>query len=754
MVPDGDADQLAQDNEELAAEVAMLKGILAETLSRRRLEAARMRVLNAGLVATKEFIQQDAMQLSVKAVRMGAADAASAAVMALTEQEGTAVALENLGESEQLAQMREMEAAMNGGGEGAGAGAGAAAPPRIINVDDVIEFEFGHAFKDPMWDEIIGDREHTIRGLRELLVKFVAHHDVDEVISKFKATTVKKEKFVELYRSLPGDHTMVDGHAAMVFSAFNPEDDSDTAELNYNAYFVCFAIAAQGNEREKLQTMFALFDTDGSGELAGTEIEVIARALGSITGVMGQIDETTVAKALMAFGAFSGGEVDEEQFIEKCLEDPALSKLVQRAFLVVLAKPPLAQGAMSKFTQQATVARRKADGLRDAQQAAATAAAAVSVSETIVEEGEEDAESISSAAEAAEAAEIAKLEREVQAKKSNLERKKSIKSQQKEQEAAAAVARKSAEAARQKEVDAAQRKAAALKAEEDVLLAKKQAEFQKKQDEDNAKMRAKQEEERQKRIAIAAEQQKKADAEKAAAAAAAAAAEKKKGMEEIAKQKLAGNIKAATKDNELDDYYAHQEAAPDVDVDSEAYRRAMIEKAEREAIAEMTGGSDMNNDDAILAAMAATQGTLKRGATAGGSGGGPLASLASPGMSIIPDPIDEAPPAAAAAGGARIVMPDADYLLSMIMTGIDEEAEQQDGEGRRFHVNNDGVPTYREQDVMQRPFGGPLQNTLSRRDKATTDVERRRAEAEARKKEAQMRSLGRNASARSKETAF
>ena len=39
-------------------QVAMLKGILAETLSRRRLEAARMRVLNAGLVATKEYIQQ------------------------------------------------------------------------------------------------------------------------------------------------------------------------------------------------------------------------------------------------------------------------------------------------------------------------------------------------------------------------------------------------------------------------------------------------------------------------------------------------------------------------------------------------------------------------------------------------------------------------------------------------------------------------------------------------------------------------
>merc|ERR1719272_598145 len=171
--------------------------------------------------------------------------------------------------------MRDMEAAMGGGG---GGGAAEAAPPRIIDVN--AEFEFGNAFKDPMWDDIVGQRELTILGLRELLVKLVAHHDADEVISKFKATTVKKAKFIELYQTLPGKHDMVDDdYAALVFSAFNPEDDSEYAELNYNAYFVCLALAVQGNERKKLKPMFQLFDTDGSGELAGSEIEVIARAL-------------------------------------------------------------------------------------------------------------------------------------------------------------------------------------------------------------------------------------------------------------------------------------------------------------------------------------------------------------------------------------------------------------------------------------------------------------------------------------------
>ena len=101
------------------------------------------------------------MQVSAKAIRMGAADAAAAAIIAVAESEGTAKALDKLGETEQLAQMREMEAAMNGGGAGGGV---VAAPPRIVDIDAVIEFEFGNAFKDPMWDEIVGDREHTIRG--------------------------------------------------------------------------------------------------------------------------------------------------------------------------------------------------------------------------------------------------------------------------------------------------------------------------------------------------------------------------------------------------------------------------------------------------------------------------------------------------------------------------------------------------------------------------------------------------------------
>ena len=103
----------------------------------------------------------------------------------------------------------------------------------------------------------------------------------------------------------------------------------------------------------------------------------------------------------------------------------------------------------------------------------------------------------------------------------------------------------------------------------------------------------------------------------------------------------------------------------------------------------------------------------------------------------------------------RLVLPDADYLLSMIMAGVDESKERTDKFGR-FHTNIDGAQVYRESDVVQkegdaRPapgvelLGTPAERTLERRRQSMSDVERRKAEAEDRKREAAERSLNRRA---------
>eukprot|EP00039_Didymoeca_costata_P014226 m.227424 g.227424 ORF g.227424 m.227424 type:complete len:452 (-) comp15973_c0_seq1:1071-2426(-) len=109
----------------------------------------------------------------------------------------------------------------------------------------------------------------------------------------------------------------------------------------------------------------------------------------------------------------------------------------------------------------------------------------------------------------------------------------------------------------------------------------------------------------------------------------------------------------------------------------------------------------------------------------------------------------------------RVIMPDADYLLSMIMMGIDESSEQQDEAGRRFHLNGEEIPVYREADVAQNPFDsrpgqliGGGSGTLTRQQQTASAISRRKAEVENRRKEAHMRSLDRKGTVPSSETAF
>jgi Ca2+-binding EF-hand superfamily protein len=720
----------------------MLKGILSEALNRKQLEAARMRVLNAGLRATKEFVHTAAMKESGKAIQMAYADAAAFAIFDKLQADSRT-------DGEEM--MADMDAAF---GSGSRSGGG-----KNLDIDSAIEFEFGTALKSPVWQEIVEHRPYTIRLLRELHSKLIALDD--------SAGNVTEDSFVKEYSTLPGDHSTTPTHAQVVIKQFNPSGEGNT--LNVAAYFACLAMASDGDEGQKLALMFELFDTDGSGALGTDEVATVARALGSVASGLGAVDDQMMAEAMMVLGATST-DVDQAAFVDACLEHPAVSKLVQRAFLVVLAKPPKSSGMVSQLTQQATVARRRVVGLKkDGGDAAGRGSPGSVISE--------DAESISSVDDRAE---IEKMEAALAVKKAGLVRKLSLKSEKsgKAEAAAQAKAAKAQAAAEAKAVkDAAHaaekavkaEAAAAKQAEKDrVETEKKEAKrvqrekddaaaaayAQRKKEEQDA-MRAKQESERQVRLAAQREKDlakaRTAEAERIAARTAAEEVTKQKGLAALAEQRLKGNIQAASTNHELDDWHAHT-ADADVDMNSEGYRRAMIEKAEREAIAEMTGGSDFNNDDAIMAAMQATnpnayQETMKRNPSIKKVSGGIISGEATGG-----------PPIADESGGARIIMPDADYLLSMIMTGVDESEELKDGAGRRYHLNNDGVSVFRQQDCIQNPFGGVASDagTLSRRAQATSDVDRRRSEAVARQNEAAQRSLSRSGTKGpgSKETAF
>jgi len=232
------------------------------------------------------------------------------------------------------------------------------------------------------------------------------------------------------------------------------------------------------------------------------------------------------------------------------------------------------------------------------------------------------------------------------------------------------------------------------------------------------------------------------------------------------------SVEKAKEDTELASWMEDQ--APNTD-DQERLRK--IEEAERAAISEVVTGSNMSNDDAILRAMAATnpaafQATLGRRKSGSGSmipepsGASSFSMIperAPASASMIPEPASPASdeyigignePTSPGVPDGRIIMPDADYLLSMIMIGVDEATELKDAKGRRYHNNASGVPVYREADVAAVPFGAPVNPqlnavqddfsaSLSRRAQAASEVERRKAEVQARRDEASKRSLNR-----------
>lgn len=230
-------------------------------------------------------------------------------------------------------------------------------------------------------------------------------------------------------------------------------------------------------------------------------------------------------------------------------------------------------------------------------------------------------------------------------------------------------------------------------------------------------------------------------------------------------------------DHELGSVYASPASSPATTQQSydekERVRQQKIEEAERLAILEMSGGdSSQNNDDIIASKLQGdtSQTTLKRRTksrepslggmsfksdTSGDRGaytfGGSATSSRESSMKGFSEE-DElgTKPIADSSANTRIVLPDADYLLSMIMMGMDEDSEQKDDFGRRFHLNAEEIPVYREEDVSAHPFEGRSgvtaigsDSTLSRRARAESEVARRKAEVEERRRQAHQRSLDR-----------
>eukprot|EP00041_Stephanoeca_diplocostata_P021667 m.508547 g.508547 ORF g.508547 m.508547 type:complete len:597 (-) comp21882_c0_seq10:460-2250(-) len=189
---------------------------------------------------------------------------------------------------------------------------------------------------------------------------------------------------------------------------------------------------------------------------------------------------------------------------------------------------------------------------------------------------------------------------------------------------------------------------------------------------------------------------------------------------ELAKQTVTlqeQRVKDAAKNDELDHWHGGgigskrttPTASPTL---GETYNdpiRMKIEEAERQAIAETQAGSAAHNDDAILRAiqrsnpdeyreLSQQHSTMKRLAKGDTERDKQRKEILKEQERLGVHTMSTSPTRRQPAGNA-LWLSDADYLLSMLQSGVDERTERRDARNRRYHVNQEGCNVFRESDI-------------------------------------------------------
>ena len=135
-------------------------------------------------------------------------------------------------------------------------------------------------------------------------------------------------------------------------------DSAKTGNIQGCGYAAMLAFAVQGDEADKLGSLFTIFDTSNKGKLEQRTLKVLSGAVSFISqnfsNDSGGLDMSTA----------NAPAVSADEFVGFCTSNDAVTKIIQRAFLAILKVPPKSSGVASQYAQQATLARRRVDSLR------------------------------------------------------------------------------------------------------------------------------------------------------------------------------------------------------------------------------------------------------------------------------------------------------------------------------------------------------------------------------------------------------
>lgn len=135
-----------------------------------------------------------------------------------------------------------------------------------------------------------------------------------------------RKNFITFYiKLIPGQSDVKTEFADAVFEAF---DQDNNGFVDFGEFLIAFWIKAKGDVEKKLVWLFEVYDNDRSGYISMTELTHMLRLLFSLKNM--NDDAIERAKYVMDLVDInSDGELSKTEFVEGCLMDGELRKLLE-----------------------------------------------------------------------------------------------------------------------------------------------------------------------------------------------------------------------------------------------------------------------------------------------------------------------------------------------------------------------------------------------------------------------------------------
>lgn len=118
------------------------------------------------------------------------------------------------------------------------------------------------------------------------------------------------------------------------FSAqiFNVFDTDRSGKMDFSEFLMAISTSSQGDLKKKLHLGFKLYDMNNNGQIDKKEMAKLIEAIYDLTGEQNRRGDNDPKQRVEAIfnkiDRDNNGTIDENEFIEGCLSDPVLMRIL------------------------------------------------------------------------------------------------------------------------------------------------------------------------------------------------------------------------------------------------------------------------------------------------------------------------------------------------------------------------------------------------------------------------------------------